>query len=153
MRESDEKLAAIAQPVLRRHGCELLLLEWKSHSGRRVLRFTIDASDGVNLDLCERVSRELGDLLDLEDDLGEGYVLEVSSPGINRPLVRLDDFRRFVGEIARIQLHAPLQGGRRRAKGLIRRVTQEDHIIVDTEEGAVLDLSFDNIAKANLVRI
>lgn len=153
MADWTERIEKIIMPVLVSNDCELVTAEWKTHAGQRILQITIDAERGVDLDLCATVSRAAGVLLEFEDEPSGSFVLEVSSPGINRRLVRLQDFRRFVGEKAKIRLRTPLAGGRRRMAGRIEKVTDEDHIVINADDGSIFDLNYDDIAKANLDRI
>ena len=110
--EKLEKAAAtLVEPVCAAAGLELVLAEFRRESTGRILRLYIDRPDGgVTLDDCAAISRQVTDLLDVSlEDIGP-YNLEVSSPGIERPLVKTADYQRFTGKTARIQLHAPLNG-------------------------------------------
>jgi ribosome maturation factor RimP len=93
-------------------GFECVEVTYAVESGRRILRVTLDAEAGVGLDACARVSRALGPVLDAHGDLLPGYYLEVSSPGINRPLTKPEHFRRFRGETVKVRLLDELDGGR-----------------------------------------
>jgi ribosome maturation factor RimP len=108
---------------------------------RESLRLFIDHPDGVGLDLCERVTMQVRDLL-------ADYALEVSSPGLDRPLVRPEHFARFVGHAARIRTGEPI-GGRRNFTG---RLTAADEATVSIEsEGETIEIPFDLISRSNLV--
>jgi ribosome maturation factor RimP len=99
-------------PRIEALGYECVDLSFVSEGGRRVLRILVDAPAGVTADACAQVSRGLGAELEaLAADLPERYVLEVSSPGINRPLVRPEHFQRFLGETVKIRLKDKLDGG------------------------------------------
>lgn len=117
---------------------------------RPKLQIMVERRDGraVNVDDCARASRLVSAILDVEDPLAGPYVLEVSSPGIDRPLTRLKDFERFAGFEARVELRMPLDG-RRRFKGRILGV-DDDRIRLAAEREEV-ELSFDDIQKAKLV--
>ena len=93
-------------------GFECVEVTYAVESGRRILRVTLDAEGGVGLDACARVSRALAPVLDAHGDLLPGYYLEVSSPGINRPLTKPEHFRRFRGETVKVRLLDELDGGR-----------------------------------------
>ena len=111
--------------------------------GNLVLRVFIDADDGITVDDCGDVSHQLSAVLDVEDLLNAAYVLEVSSPGVDRPLFEQADFARFVGDIASIKLLAP-QDGRRKFKGeLIACEGNEIEIEVDGERYAIPVTSID----------
>jgi len=117
---------------------------------RPKLQIMVERQDGapVLVDDCAQASRLVSAVLDVEDPLSGPYVLEVSSPGIDRPLTRLGDFERFAGHEARVELRAPLDG-KRRFRGRLRGVDQ-DRIRLETERQEI-ELSFDDIQKAKLV--
>lgn len=121
-----------------------------SGSRRARLQIMAERRDGsaMSLDDCAAVSRAVGALLEVEDPLHGPYDLEVSSPGIDRPLTRLDDFTRFAGFEARVQIGTPI-GGRRRWRGRLLGV-DGDRVRLATEEGEI-DLPFTGIDKAKLV--
>jgi ribosome maturation factor RimP len=107
-----------------------------------------EPGDGMTVDDCASLSRAIEAILDVEDPISASYVLEVSSPGIDRPLTRLNDFRRFAGFEARIEMLIPLDG-RRRFRGRLLGVEGECvRLLVDDQE---LALEFSGIAKAKLV--
>ena len=117
---------------------------------RPKLQIMVERQDGqaVSVDDCAHVSRLVSAVLDVEDPVSGAYVLEVSSPGIDRPLTRLKDFDRFAGFEARVELRVPL-AGRRRFRGRLLGVDQE-RIRLETEREEI-ELSFDDIQKAKLV--
>ncbi len=112
------KLTAILQPLVQDLGYEFVGLEFSSHPKNPVLVLYIDKAEGIAIEDCERTSREVAALLDVEDPIPGHYVLEVSSPGLDRPLFSPEQFDRFTGEVVQITLFAPL-GGRRKFKGRI----------------------------------
>lgn len=97
-----EKIEKIVNPVINSMGVWLEEIELKKQGRRFLLRIFVDKEGGVSLDDCERVSREIEAQLDVEDTIPGSYILEVSSPGLDRPLRRPEDFRRFKGNLARI---------------------------------------------------
>lgn len=105
-----------AEPIIAGLGLELVGVELTQEGHRRILWVYIDGADGVGIDDCARVSPELSAALDVDDPIPGAYELRVSSPGLDRPLMRAADFERFVGQEAQIQLSAPL-GGRRKFTG------------------------------------
>jgi ribosome maturation factor RimP len=128
-------------------GYELVDLE--AHTGSKgLLRIYIDQETGINLDDCEFVSRQLGAVLDVEDPISGPYELEVSSPGIDRPLTRLADFERFAGFEAKLETALPLEG-QRRWKGCLLGLDGET-VRLKTKTGEVA-LPFAAIQKAKLV--
>jgi len=143
-----ERLEQLLEPVIGSLGYELLLLEYSPSPKNTMLRLYIDAAAGITLDDCERVSKEVAGVLDVEDPIRNAYRLEVSSPGLDRPLVKPAHFQRFVGQQARVQLLAPLNG-RRRFIGAI--VGADEQIVrIETEEG-IAEIPLAEIDRARLV--
>lgn len=144
-----KELIRLLQPVVAGLGYELVGVEWTSDTrGRRVLRVYIDVEDGVTVDDCEIVSQQISALLDVEDPIPGSYLLEVSSPGLDRPLFTLEHYRRFVGHKVRLTLSRP-KAGQRRFSGVIEGVA-EDQVRLRTVDGTV-SLPFEDIDKARLV--
>ncbi|MGH8371452.1 MAG: ribosome maturation factor RimP [Gammaproteobacteria bacterium] len=139
-----ETLLNMLEPVVATLGYELVELEF--HGG--LLRIYIDQPDGVTLDDCERVSRQVSSVLDVEDPIPGAYSLEVSSPGLDRPLRKLSDFQRFAGHRVKLELTLPLDG-RRRFAGILTGV-DGDEVLVDVE-GTQFRLPFTQMGKAHLV--
>src|SRR5262245_14796821 len=104
MEELIPRIEEVIEPVLRDHGVELVDVEWRGHAHRGVLRVAIDKPGGVGIADCERVSRELGDVLDTDDVIPGHYDLEVSSPGLDRPLRTEREYRWAVGKPVRCWL-------------------------------------------------
>jgi len=119
--------------------------------GRPVLQVMAEPRDGspMTVEHCAEVSRVVSAVLDVEDPIPTAYMLEVSSPGIDRPLVDRDDFRRFAGFEARIDLLRPADG-RKRFRGRIKPVGPEDMVTIVDEKGPA-SFPFDDIAKAKLI--
>lgn len=143
-----ERVQQLLEPVVESIGYELVLLEFSPSTKSGLLRLYIDAPGGVTIEDCERVSREVAGVLDVEDPISSGYRLEVSSPGLDRPLVKPAHFERFVNEQARIQLIAP-RDGRRRFVGWIRGFG-DGAVHLETSEGMV-DIPLADIDRARLV--
>ncbi len=141
-----ERLTALIEPLVADLGYELVLLEFSGQAG--ALRLFIDAPAGITVDDCEKVSREVAGLLDVEDPIKSAYRLEVSSPGLDRPLIRREHYERFRGETARVQLLVPLEG-RRRFQGRIAEVAA-DAVTLDGPDGR-FTLSLAQIERAKLV--
>lgn len=140
-------LWSMIEPVLEPEGIELVDIEFKLEGGRWVLRLYIDTPQGVTLDDCELVSRQIGALLDIKDPIEHRYVLEVSSPGINRVLRKEEDFRLFAGSPVRIRTRRKL-AGRRNFQGILKGT--EDSAIILEVEGARVEIDPKNVEKANL---
>jgi ribosome maturation factor RimP len=147
-RTVQERLTALLEPVIADLGYELLLLEFSPHKGGASLRLYIDAAEGVGLEDCEKVSREVAAVLDVEDPIRQSYRLEVSSPGLDRPLVKPEHFRRFRGEQVKVETLAPV-GNRRRFRGALLEAGDRD-IVLQLPEGPVT-LAYADIERARLV--
>ena len=142
-----ERLIALIEPVLARLGYELVELEYTSGRAHAVVRLYIDREAGVALDDCERVSREVSSLLDVEDPIPSAYTLEVSSPGFDRVLRTRAHFGRFLGSRVFVELKEP-RAGRRRYTGKLLTVDESGIALeVDQEQVAV---TFTEIGKARL---
>ena len=148
------EIAALLAPPVWALGLELLGAEYLPAPGGAVLRLYIDVPEAeagernVGIEDCERVSREVSAQLDVEDPISGHYTLEVSSPGLERPLFGAAQFARFAGETAKVALKLP-QDGRRRLQGRILRVDGDD--VAFDVDGNELVVSIDNIDKARLV--
>jgi len=124
-------------------GCEL------AQPGRQtVLRIYIDSATGVTIDDCSKVSRQISAMLDVENPVQGQYLLEVSSPGIDRPLFTMADYQKYIGRQVKIRLHSPINQ-RRQFSGLLKLV-EGDNIYLQVEDTEVI-LAFSNIAKANII--
>lgn len=143
-----DRLIELLEPVVNSLGYELILLEFSPRDGAGMLRLFIDSPNGIQLADCEKVSREVAGVLDVEDPIRQAYQLEISSPGFDRPLVKPEHFRRFKGEVAKIQMLAPI-AGRKRFQGVIVEAG-EDNVQIETPEGPVT-LPLADIDKAKLV--
>jgi ribosome maturation factor RimP len=143
-----EELARLLEPTVERLGYELTDLELKLGGKEGVVRVFIDRPGGVDLSDCETVSRQLSAVLDVEDPVPGHYVLEVSSPGLDRKLTRPEHFKRYVGEDVRVRLRAP-QAGRRNFRG---RLTAADEKDIEVEvDGRLHHLAMAAIESARLV--
>lgn len=143
-----EKVSAYAEELLPSLGLELVEVQFRREQHGWVLRIFIDAEEGVNLDDCSRVSRELGDYLDVEDIIDHAYNLEVSSPGLERKLSKTEDFARFVGSKAKIKFQQPYEG----QKTYVGEIIQVDgeNILLLSEEGKELRFTFATLSTARL---
>ena len=114
MAVADIKLRQLLQPVVEALGCELWGLELQSGGKTKLLRIYIDrAEEGVGIEDCERVSRQSSAVLDVEDAINGEYILEVSSPGMDRPLYELSQYEQFIGEDISLRLRFPYEGRRK----------------------------------------
>jgi ribosome maturation factor RimP len=142
-----EKLIALIEPVLAQLGYELVELEYAAGRTSAVVRIFIDQPAGISVDDCERVSRDVAALLDVDDPIPTAYTLEVSSPGFDRVLRTSGHFERFVGERIFVELQAP-RAGRKRYTGILKGVSAAGvELEVDKQ---TVDVPFGEIAKARL---
>jgi ribosome maturation factor RimP len=148
MRQPPAKLLALIQPAIESLNYELVGIEFLSQGRHSLLRIYIDSEDGITLDDCERVSHQVSGLLDVEEVIHGHYNLEVSSPGLDRPLFTEEHFQRFSGQQAKVRLSVPLDG-RKKFTGIIRGVSDGKVVLeVDAEN---VELPIDTIEKANLI--
>jgi ribosome maturation factor RimP len=145
---SENKLTNLISPLVEELGYEFVGLEHSSNPKNALLRVYIDQEEGIDLDDCSRVSRELAALLDVEDPISGHYNLEISSPGLDRPLFTLEHYEQFAGSEVKITLFSP-EDGRRKFRGLISGVLGDS--VQLNVDGVEVALKFGNIAKAKLV--
>ncbi|MDH3976258.1 MAG: ribosome maturation factor RimP [Deltaproteobacteria bacterium] len=143
----EEEAARIAIPILESCNMELVDVEYRREHGGWILRLYIDKEGGVTLDDCGMVSREIGTVIEVEELIDHHYNLEVSSPGITRPLKKPADYERFKGRYAKIKLYEAIEG-MKSFVALIKGV--EDKEIILDKEGKEIKVAFNAIAKANL---
>jgi len=143
-----ERLKALARPIVEGEGLELVELEFQRERGGWILRLYIDREGGVSLDDCEVVSRQLGDLLDVEDLIDHPYSLEVSSPGLDRPLSKETDLHRFAGRTVRITTYQPVEGLRKFVGRLLSY--RDGQVILQGDDGSVVEIPYTTVAKARL---
>ncbi len=148
MRQAPAKLRELIEPIVAGLGYETVGIELLPQGGHELLRIYIDREGGVTIDDCEQVSHQVSGMLDVEDPIRGEYTLEVSSPGVDRPLFRREDFARFVGRRAKLRLHAP-RDGRSRYTALLRGL-DGDEVLFEVD-GEALRVAFDEIDQARLV--
>ncbi|MGD2081656.1 MAG: ribosome maturation factor RimP [Chromatiales bacterium] len=148
MRNLPDRLNAMIGPVVQGMGYELVGIEYLRHGRDGLLRIYIDHPGGVTLDDCSAVSHQVSGVLDVEDPIREHYDLEVSSPGLDRPLFTRGHFERFAGHPAKVSLSGKLDG-RRRFTGVLRGV--EDDVLLMEVDGEGFRLPLDQIESARLV--
>ena len=144
-----ENLTNLIEPVVEGLGYELLGIEYISQGRHSVLRLYIDSEQGIGLGDCEQVSRQVSGVMDVEEPLKGQYVLEVSSPGLDRPLFKAEHYIRHIGHTVRIRLRRP-QGSQRKFRGLLVEADEEGILLRDAENGQETRLDYDDIEKANL---
>jgi len=141
-----ELVASAVEPL----GYELLGIEYLAQGQHSLLRIYIDSPEGVTLDDCERASRQVSAVLDVDDPIRGHYTLEMSSPGLDRPLFTVEHFTQFIGHEVKLRLHTPLEG-RRKFKALIKNVEGDLIHLASSETDEDWQIPLDNIEKANLV--
>ena len=142
-----KQVEAVARPVLEELGLELVEVQYRREQSGWVLRLVIDRENGVSLDDCTVASREIGQILDIEDFIDQAYNLEVSSPGLDRPLKSMADFQRFTGRKAKIKTTAPVAGEHVFTGRILQ--AEEETIILDVGTRKV-SIPFSEVAKARL---
>lgn len=143
-----EELQKLLEPTIERLGFELTDLEVRLDGKGGLLRITIDKPAGIDLDDCEKASLAVSALLDIEDPVADNYNLEVSSPGLNRKLTKLEHFQRFEGETLKVTMRLPI-AGRRRFRGTL--VSSDNENIVVEVDGESHSLPLASLDTARLV--
>jgi len=148
MQKIEVRVAPVATRVAARQGCELVDCKYVNDGGRWFLRVYIDREGGVTIGDCSSVSRQMSAILDVEDFIPPAYHLEVSSPGLDRPLNTPDDYQRFSGEPIKIRTAAPVHG-RRRFRGTLDKFENETVTLTDSN-GEVFEIPLDKVRSARL---
>ena len=151
IRQASAKVLQLLEPIVEGLGYEFVGAEYLPQGKHSLLRVYIDNQEtGIGVDDCERVSRQVSSMLDVEDPISGHYTLEVSSPGLDRPLFRPEHFERFVGHEVKLLLSAPVNGGRKMTAEL---QAINDNVVTLVLEGEQVEIDFDNIEKAHLVPV
>lgn len=138
----------LALPIINKYQFELEDIEFKKEGHNWYLRLYIDKPGGITIDDCELISKNLSDLLDKVDPIEQSYILEVSSPGLNRPLKKVEDYERFKGHKIEIKLFAPYHGRKNfigKLNGLI-----EDKISIEEENNKTVEIPLNTTASVRL---
>ena len=150
------KIEAVVLPVVSRYGCNLVLGSFHREKNGHVLRLLVERIDatpekgsGVDLALCASISRDVGTALEVDDTIEPKYVLEVSSPGLERPLVHMKDYEKYKGRTAMVKTKRAI-AGKRRFKGILE-TTGDSSVTVRIRGGQTVAIPHDSIVKANLV--
>ncbi len=144
-----QDLTPLFEPVIESMGYELVGVEFVGGGGHGTLRVYIDRDEGVSIDDCASISHQISGILDVEEPIKQAYDLEISSPGIDRPLFKLADFERYVGGTAKIKMAVGVDG-RKNFKGRLQGVTDAKMVEIEVD-GEVFSLPYADIARANLV--
>ena len=148
MNDDPLQLVNLIRPVVEGLGLELWGVEYRPQKKSALLRIFIDSEEGVTLEDCSDVSRQLSAVFDVEDPISVPYTLEVSSPGIDRVLFEKSQYERYIGDRIKIRLKWPVDG-RRRATGTLEAL-DSDSVTVDVD-GQPFKVPFDAIDRARLV--
>ena len=145
----NEQLEALIEPVVTGLGCELWGVERLAQGKYSLLKIFIDADKGIDVEDCARVSRQVSSLLDVEDPFKGKYTLEVSSPGLDRRLFKLEQFEVFKGARVKLRLRKPYEG-RRKFIGLLCGIEDEDVVLRSDDDEEIL-FPFAEIERANII--
>ncbi|KXG75791.1 ribosome maturation factor RimP [Thermotalea metallivorans] len=141
----------LVMPVIRENNFELVDIEYVKEGKDRFLRVYIDHKDGITLDDCQKVSEYLSDRLDEVDPIEESYYLEVSSPGLDRPLKKDEDFERFKGRMVEVYLYQAVEGKKVMEGELLGLI--DNHVAIKVNGHEIFELSRDKVAKVKLAVI
>lgn len=148
MKNSVALVTELIEPTVVTLGLQLWGIEHIQQGKYSLLRIYIESDIGITIEHCEQVSKQVSALLDVEDPIPGEYTLEVSSPGVERPLFTLNQFAQFAGSEVKLRMHNPV-AGRRNFKGKIASV--EGDIISLSVDGTDFNLNFSDVEKANIV--
>lgn len=144
---TNKSIHSLLEPNAKALGLELVAVELAG-ADSPILRIYIDKADGIGVEDCAKASRQFGALLDVEDPISSKYMLEVSSPGMDRPLVTVEHFTAAIGEQVKIRMMSSLDG-RRRYKGYIEAI--ENEVVTVNVDGENFELELADMEKARLV--
>ncbi len=143
-----ESIIALIEPVIEEEALELVDVEYKKFGRNWTLRVYIDKDGGITVDDCQKVSRQIEDMIEIDELISNAYVLEVSSPGLDRSLKKEREFLKFRDKPIRVKTFAPV-GDRKNFNGTIRDC--KNQILYLVENGTISEISLDNIAQAKLI--
>lgn len=149
--ESERRIQALIEPEAVRLGLELVRVRLGGGSKRKQLQIMVEKAGGAHTDVndCAKFSRAIGPVMEAADPISDAYVLEVSTPGIDRPLTRKGDFARWAGHLAKVELAMPLEG-QRKFRGIILR-EDDDGAVIELDGGAELVAEIGEMTKASLI--
>lgn len=147
MSKTESLIEEMAAPVIANLGLELVDVEFKKEGGNWYLRIFIDKPDGITHEDCQTVSKQISSLIDEKDPIAQSYFLEVSSPGLERPLKKIEDFAKYVGSMVNISTFTSLDG-QKSFQGKLAGV-EEGNIVLTIKEKRLL-IPFDKISSARL---
>lgn len=147
MKQAPDHLLDLIEPIVEGLGYECVGIEYSSHPKNGFLRVYIDSEQGIGMEDCTKVSHQVSGVMDVEDPISGEYNLQVSSPGMDRPLFKLKQFEQFIGHTVQVNLFKPVDG-RRKVTGLIEKV--EEGIVYLQQDGQVYKVPFQAMSKARL---
>ncbi|HHZ17024.1 MAG TPA: ribosome maturation factor RimP [Clostridia bacterium] len=139
---------SLAEPIVTENGMELVDVKFTKEGGNWYLRIYIDKDEGVDLDDCQKISTLLSDLLDQEDPIEQAYFLEVSSPGLDRPLKREKDFRKYEGHLVNVKTYSLVEG-RKKWQGRLGPY-QQDVLVLNLDQDQQIQIPWETIAQVKL---
>ena len=145
----EERVQRLLEPTVSSLGYELLGVEYLSQGKHSRLRLFIDSPDGISLDDCTKVSHQVSGVLDVEDPIKGQYALEVSSPGLDRPLFTPAHYEKYIGQQVKLRSKLPVNG-QRNFRGVINAV-EDENIYIGMEDGEELEIACHEIDQANLI--
>jgi ribosome maturation factor RimP len=145
---AETSLERLIEPIVKEMNCVLWGIEQISHGRQSTLKVYIDSDNGVDVDDCARVSRQISSLLDVEDLISGSYTLEVSSPGLERRLFKAEHFERFKGAMIKLSLRSSFEG-RRRFRGILCGLEDKQVVLRMGEEEVLLPV--EGIERANII--
>lgn len=145
-----DKLTQLLRPAVEGLGYELVGVEHLPMGKHTVLRIYIDSIDGITVNDCSRVSHQVSGVLEVEEPIKGQFTLEISSPGIDRPLFNFEQFEQFIGSKVKLKLYHAIEG-KRKITGLIESIEGDDINIKDADSDTVFNLQIDDIDKANII--
>jgi ribosome maturation factor RimP len=148
MTKKEQQLEALLAPAVKALGLRIWGIEYLSQGKRSLLRIYIDGDEGVTIDDCERVSKQVSDLLDVENVLVSSYTLEVSSPGLDRLLFKPEQYAESIGETVDVRLNYPFEG-RRRLVGPLTSLDDDKVVVLVDDSEFLIPLS--NVQRARIV--
>jgi ribosome maturation factor RimP len=151
MKKGYPELQAQLKKLILSMGYELVGCEYPSQGRQIIFRLYIDKPGGVTLDDCSLVSHQVSGMLDVLNPFQARYTLEVSSPGMERPLFEIEHYQQYVGKRVKLRLYAPLGNGRRSLKGVLQSVEDDMIFLLLEDDGQVVKLAYAEIEKANLI--
>ena len=144
------RLLALIEPALAEQGVELVALEVLGGAKRPLLRIYLDQEGGIGIEDCARLSRSIGAMLDLDDPFAMRYILEVSSPGLNRPLAKPEHYKRHIGQRVRLKTRRPIRANAKNYLGTLTAFREAPARIELTDELGAVEIPLDDILRANI---